>query len=67
MPSPRSVQNIQKIQQNIEMLQQFQVLGIIVHEHLSWKPHMEALLKKIRITCSVVNKMRNHLSQRILL
>ena len=28
---------------------------------------MEALLKKIRITCSVVNKIRNHLSQRILL
>ena len=28
---------------------------------------MEALLKKIRITCSVVNKVRNHLSQRILL
>ena len=28
---------------------------------------MEALLKKIRITCSVVNKIRNHPSQRILL
>ena len=28
---------------------------------------MEALLKKIGITCSVVNKVRNHLSQRILL
>ena len=28
---------------------------------------MEALLKKIRITCSVANKIRNHLSQRILL
>ena len=28
---------------------------------------MEALLKKIQITCSIVNKVRNHLSQRILL
>ena len=28
---------------------------------------MEALFKKIRITCSVVNKVQNHLSQRILL
>ena len=28
---------------------------------------MEALFKKVRITCSVVNKIRNHLSQRILL
>ena len=42
-------------------------LGVIVHEHLSWKPHMEALLSKIRITCSIVHKIRNHLSQRILL
>ena len=28
---------------------------------------MEALLKKIRITCSVVNKVQNHLSQLMLL
>ena len=28
---------------------------------------MEALLNKIRITCSIVHKIRNHLSQRILL
>ena len=42
-------------------------LGVIVHEHLSWKPHMEALLSKIRITCSIVHKIRNHLSQRTLL
>ena len=28
---------------------------------------MEALLSKIRITCSIVHKIRNHLSQRILL
>ena len=42
-------------------------LGVIVHEHLSWKSHMEVLLSKIRIPCSIVHKIRNHLSQRILL
>ena len=42
-------------------------LGVIVHKHLSWKPHMEVLLSKIRITYSIVHKIRNHLSQRILL
>ena len=41
-------------------------LRVIVREHLSEKPHMEALLSKIRITCSIVHKIRNHLSQRIL-
>ena len=41
--------------------------GAIEHEHLSWKPHMEVLLSKIRITCSIVHKIRNNLSQRGLL
>ena len=42
-------------------------LGVIVHKHLSGKPHVEALLSKIRIKGSIVYKIRNHLSQRILL
>ena len=42
-------------------------LGVIIHEHLSWKLYMEALLSKIRITCSIVHKIRNRLSQSILL
>ena len=42
-------------------------LGVIVHEQLSWKPHIKVLLSKIRITCSIVLKIRNRLSQRILL
>ena len=42
-------------------------LGVIVREHLSWKPHMEVLLSKIGITCSIVHIIRNDLGQRILL
>ena len=42
-------------------------LGVIVHKHLSGKLRVEALLSKIRITGSIVHKIRNHLSQRILL
>ena len=52
---------------DIKRVASLKLLSIIVHEHLSWKPHTEALLKKIRITCSVVNKIRNHLSRRMLL
>ena len=58
---------LQLRKKDIKRVATLKFLGIIVHEHLSWKPHMEALLKKIRITCSVVNKIRNHRSQRILL
>ena len=53
---------LQLRKKHIKRVASLKFLGIIVHEHLSWKPHMEALLKKNRITCSVVNKIRNHLS-----
>ena len=39
---------------------------IILHEHLSWKPHMEVLLQKIRLTTSVVNKIKSLLNKQIL-
>ena len=52
---------------DIKRVASLKFIGSIVHEHLSWESHMEALLKKIKITCSVVNKIRNHPSQRILL
>ena len=42
-------------------------LGIIVHEHLSWKPHMELLLQKIRINSAVVRRIQHYLNQKILL
>ena len=64
---PPDQHTLQMRKKDIKRIASLKFLGIIVHEHLSWKPHMEALLKKIRITCSVVNKIRNHLSQRILL
>ena len=43
-------------------------LGIAVHEYLSWKPHMEVglLLQKIRLTTSVVNKIKSLLNKQIL-
>ena len=69
--TPRSKLSVQHTLQlrkkDIKRVASLKFLSIIVHEHLSWKPHMEALLKKIRITCSVVNKIRNHLSQRFFL
>lgn len=42
-------------------------LGIIVHEHLSWKPHMELLLHKINIISGVVSKIKHYLTKEALL
>ena len=41
-------------------------LRIIVHEHLSWKPHMELLLQKIRINTAVVKRIQRYLNLEIL-
>ena len=41
-------------------------LGNVVHEHLSWKPHMEVLLQKTGLTTSAVDKIKSLLNQQIL-
>ena len=32
-------------------------LGVILHENLSWKPHMDTVLKRLRISLGVVRKI----------
>jgi len=31
-------------------------LGLTVHEHLSWKPHIESVLHKLRVGYGIVKK-----------
>ena len=38
-------------------------LGVILHENLSWKPHMDALLKRLRISLGVVRKISSYLNR----
>ena len=42
-------------------------LGVVIHEHLSWKPHMEYLLKKIRSSIYCIQKIKPFLDRKILL
>ena len=42
-------------------------LGIIFQEHLSWKPHMEFILKKLRITYGTIKKISKYFDKNILL
>ena len=51
----------------LNRVESLRFLGITVHEHLSWKPHMELLLQKIRINTAVVRRIQHYLNQEILL
>ena len=42
-------------------------LGIIFQEHLSWKPHMEFILKKLCITYGTIKKISKYFDKNILL
>ena len=42
-------------------------LGVVIHEHLSWKPHMEYLLKKIRSSIYCIKKIKPFLDRKALL
>ena len=38
-------------------------LGVILHENLSWKPHMDTVLKRLRISLGVVRKISSYLNR----
>ena len=41
-------------------------LGVTIHEHLTWKSHMELLLKKIRMGRGIMQKIKPYLDQKSL-
>lgn len=50
----------------IEKTSSVRFLGLVVNEHLSWKPHMDFLLQKLRISFSVVKKVSPFLNSQTL-
>ena len=38
-------------------------LGVILHKNLSWKPHMDTVLKRLRISLGVVRKISSYLNR----
>ena len=38
-------------------------LGVTIHEHLTWKSHMELLLKKIRMGRGIMKRVKPYLNQ----
>ena len=41
-------------------------LGVTVHEHLTWKSHVELLLKKIIMSRGIIQKIKPYLNQKSL-
>ena len=49
--------NLQLRNANLKRVQCIKFLGVFVHENLSWKPHMEWLLQKIKVCDGIVRKI----------
>ena len=66
--SPSVPANLQiRLKDNaLEKVTSIQFLGVTIHEHLTWKPHMERLLKKIRTGLGVIKKVKPYLSNKSL-
>ena len=50
----------------LEFVQEFTFLGIILDKHLSWKPHINLVAKKISKACAILHKLKHNLPWYIL-
>ena len=52
--------------QQIDKTTEFKFLGITIDSKLSWKPHIQAISKKISRTCGVLSQLKRYLPSDIL-
>ena len=52
---------------NLKRVQCIKFLNAFVHENLSWKPHMEWLLQKIKVCYGIIRKIQRYLNKKNLL
>jgi hypothetical protein len=52
---------------NIEIVDQFNFLGIIIDKHLNWKAHCDMLTKKLSKITGIINRLKNTLPLFILI
>jgi hypothetical protein len=67
---PQKVVNIPKISMNnfhIEFVKEFNYLGIVIDQHLSWKPHTDLISKKISKTVGILNRLKTTLPKNVLM
>ena len=51
---------------NIDCVDEFNFLGIIIHKHLTWNSHTNMIASKISSTIGVLNKLKHHFPPNIL-
>ena len=52
---------------NIEFVEEFNFLGILLDKHISWKNHINLITKKISKTAGILNKLKHFLPIDVLL
>ena len=48
----------------LDKVKSFRILGVAIHEHQIWKSHVELLLKKIRMSHGIIQKVKPYLNQK---
>ena len=59
--------NLQLRNVNLKRVQCIKFLGVFIHENLSWKPHMEWLLQKIKVCYGIFRKIHPYLNKKTLI
>ena len=59
--------SIQFKNKHLKRVNSCKFLGLTINEHLSWKPHMQWLLQKLRCSYHVINKVKQYLDKSSLL
>ena len=66
LPPPAAL-SIQFKNKHLKRVNSCKFLGLTINEHLSWKPHMQWLLQKLRSSYHVINKVKQYLDKSSLL
>jgi len=61
---PRTI-NLYLRNNKIKIVESVRFLGIVLNERLSWKPHMDLMLTKLRVCTSIVRKIQSYLMKDI--
>ena len=59
IPSVHQTYNLEINNEKIKCVKEFNFLGLILDEHLSWKPHVKKVRSKVCQTIGVIKRVRN--------
>ena len=63
---PHMVPHIQINNTDIDLVKEFNFLGLTVNEHLDWSSHCQLIANKISRTTGIINKLKHYLPEDVL-